>query len=199
MSWQIARYMRNYYCWGGTELGLESVQVQVWAEGHVCVVWFTWVWWGLCGAMGGVTITRLKLISKCHEGTMGCNHYSISFVSCFLLCLHSCVSHSYTHCLAVFPLTFPLSPTNALLSDSIYKTPSMYVCDMFKSQHLTIVLIVYSTSSSLWTPKLWFPYFWNTLALFSLICSPLFGYAQVLINFQTSGHCYWNTWTHDSR
>ena len=51
-GWQIERYMRNYYCRGGMELGLMSAWVQVQAEGCVSMEWFKWVWQGLCVCNG---------------------------------------------------------------------------------------------------------------------------------------------------
>jgi len=38
MSWKIARCIRDYYCGKGTEPGLESVHVWVWADGHVSIM-----------------------------------------------------------------------------------------------------------------------------------------------------------------
>src|SRR5882724_4622926 len=84
--------------------------------------------------------------------------YSIVLASCSFLTPHSCVSHSSTHCLAVFHLTLPISLTNALLPDSIYKTLTMYVIQYVQISTLTIVFIVYSTSGhpditlNFWTP-----------------------------------------------
>src|SRR5882724_1453421 len=72
--------------------------------------------------------------------------YSIVLTSCSCPTPHSCVSHSCTHCLAVFPLTLPISPTNAMSSDSIYKTPAMYDIPYVQISTLIIVFIVYSTS-----------------------------------------------------
>ena len=87
------------------------------------------------------------------------SHYKISLTSCFLQSLHSCVFHSCTHCLAVFPLEILISPTNALFPDSVYKT-LIHVCIQYVwILTLTIVLIDYSASSSLWTSELQFPYF----------------------------------------
>src|SRR5882724_6624981 len=54
-----------------------------------------------------------------------CSLFSISLTSCSCPSLHSCVSSSCIHCLAVFPLALLIS-TNALLPDPTYKTPAMY-------------------------------------------------------------------------
>src|SRR5882724_330831 len=72
--------------------------------------------------------------------------YSIVLASCSCLTLHFCVSHSCTHCLAVFPLALLISQTNAMSSDSIYETPTMYVILYVQITTLIIVFIVYSTS-----------------------------------------------------
>src|SRR5882724_834298 len=76
------------------------------------------------------------------------SHYSISLISCSFPSLHSCVLHSCTHHLAVFPLTSLISLTNALFPDSIYKTLIDVCIQYVQILTLTIVLIVYSTSSS---------------------------------------------------
>jgi len=72
--------------------------------------------------------------------------YSIVLTSCSCLTPHSCVSHSCTHCLAVFLLVLPISLTNAQFPDSVYKTVTMYVIQYVWILILTIVFIVYSTS-----------------------------------------------------
>src|SRR5882724_2205530 len=54
-----------------------------------------------------------------------CFPIGISEASCSCLSLHSCVSYSCVHFLAVLSLTLLISLINVLLPDSIYKTPTM--------------------------------------------------------------------------
>ena len=89
--------------------------------------------------------------------------FSITLVSCFCPSLHSCVSQSCTYCLAVFPLALPISPTNALFPESVYKTLFMYLIQYVQISTLIIVLIVYSTS----------------------------GHSDITLNFQTPFLSFW--------
>jgi len=131
----------------------------------------------------------------------GCYHIltlfpnSISLTSCSCPSLHSCVSCSCVHCLAVFLLTLPISPTNALLPDSIYKTPLHVIIWHVRIATLVFILIVYSTS--LLTSELLNLRFQNsgnkpvnsrsTLALFLTTMLTSLDYAQFWIDFQIPG------------
>ena len=115
---------------------------------------------------------------------------SMSLASCFLPSLHSCVSHSCTHHLAVFPLALLISLTYALFPDSIYKT-LVHVCiqyvlniDIDFCSHCLLDLVTTLNSGTLISilPE------YSSFILTSTLISG--GYAQFQINFQTSGCCY---------
>src|SRR5882724_4478859 len=73
--------------------------------------------------------------------------YSIVLTSCSFLTSHSCVSHSCTHCLAVFQShTSDIPVLITMLSDSIYQTLNFVCIKHVQISTLIIVLIVYSTS-----------------------------------------------------
>ena len=91
-----------------------------------------------------------------------CFLFSISLASCSCPSLHSCVSHSCIHCLAVFPLTSSISLTNALFPDSVIRLHSCMLFDMFESWlwlFFSLSTWPLVTPISLWTSKLWFPNF----------------------------------------
>ena len=130
--------------------------------------------------------------------------YSIVLASCSHPTLNSCVSHSCAHCLAVFPLTLLISPTNALLHDSIYKTPTMDVIKNVQISTLTIVLIVYLTSGhSNITLKLPNSNFWTSRNTLALIWNPTLPSIKATLCSKLTSKLpdtdYRNTWTHESR
>src|SRR5882724_2957548 len=109
--------------------------------------------------LSSLTLSPLSLLS-CHQHPDILDHgtyrfltlnlvYSIILNPCYLLSLHSCVSHSCIHCLTVIPLALLISPTNPMFFNSMYQTPVHIGIGQVAILTLNIVLIVYSTSSSL--------------------------------------------------
>ena len=91
--------------------------------------------------------------------------YSIVLTSSSCPTPHSCVFHSCTHCLAVFPPTLPISLTNAMSFDSII-WDSYHVCYSICSNIdfdycFHCLLDLWSLLTSLWTSELQFLNYWK--------------------------------------
>jgi len=131
--------------------------------------------------------------------------YSIVLTLVPVLTLHSCVSHSCTHCLAVFwSHTSDIPLLMAMLSDSIYKTLNsvcISICSNIDFDYCFHCLLnLWSFPTSLWTSELWFLNYWKYSSF--IINSMLISIKAMLSSKLTSklpDADYRNTQTHNSR
>jgi len=137
---------------------------------------------------------------------LGCYQVSTLFSYCISLVLvHLCipVSHSCIHCLTVFHLALPISPTNALFLKWYIRLCSCMLFNMFKSW---LWLLFSLSTQPLVTqhhsvnPKLWLLNFQNysSFTLTSMLFSIKSMLSSRLIS-ELPDADYTNTQTHDSR